>query len=437
MDKISYRLASAAEDLREILFCLPAEEAERKDIQAEICKYLQTKYGLTRKQIAAVMGMTVRTVCTRLASYSGLVADGIIPTGALNGEGHLEELLTDFAEGKQASLENKYGKERIAHLSAENAFTEKAAVLLPSQEHMDYLVSLRGALRAAEPHGQGQEEAAVALTSDLHYGLVNKDYDSALSASLFHSYLDKVIRLTNIKRSQCPVRTCYLVANGDGIQGSNNFANQRWTTVESSLDQSIGLTKLYIQGIEKLLTSFDKVVFVGTSGNHSYIAPRKTSTEPNHATYEHMVYHSLSLAFRSNPSVEIQYSKEWYIIVPILGGLRLLAHHGHALSGGGNYEAVSAVVRKWGDVLPDTFNLITLGHFHRSARLGMPKDRTTGNHRTIYMTGTAILGDDHSLQFGSSHQNEWVVLFATDSRVTSEYWVDLYEGVPRGKVLSS
>jgi hypothetical protein len=271
----------------------------------------------------------------------------------------------------------------------------------------------------------GKEEIAIASVADLHYHLVNNTYDIELANAVVERYVNKIIQLTELHRTQCPVNKLVLLLLGDLIQGSSgNFPAQRWTTMETALDQSFALAKLLVEVIEKLLVAFDEIEVDTVFGNHGQLFPKKTSVEPEHANAELVVYRYLTFAFRNEPRVKFKVTTEWYQIVEH-GGMRIFLTHGHAIPGAGSIESIIGAFRRWQDILP-SFDCAFIGHFHRLALLSLPRPFGNPKPRYIFMNGSPVLDDDFSDRLGSGHSPAWWLTFAGGGRTTASYPVELY-----------
>lgn len=399
--------------------------------QAELCYNLQQKFKLTRAQIATVTDLTLRQVQTRLKQYRKFAASGDIPSAEYLATGlsttavsPYEDLVDEEYEKEEQSSATRDANFIVRHRMFEDAVAEKVAPLIaPIKADLKAVEAL---WKSARNKSKRQDaEIAVACKSDWHYGLENNLYDEKIAGEVNDRFVKKILRLTDLHRTQCPVRQLYYVLNGDNIQGSSaNFPSQRWTVRMTAADQTEGYVATEIKNIETFLIDYDEVIVVCQEGNHGAIYPRKTSLEPDHANFETMAHRALRWAFRDCKRVKFLLPDEWYQVVDI-DGYKLLTTHGHHISGAGSMDGIVSSFRKLQDILP-YFDAFIVGHFHRSARLTMPQSYGSRKPRTGYMSGTAILGDTHSERFGAAHSNQWWVFFTGGGRVTAEYLVDLY-----------
>jgi hypothetical protein len=405
-------------------------------MQAELAKFMQVNYKLSRQEIADAMGLTLRQVQTRLVSYKAYAAKGLIPTGILgdgNTSAYLEDpreaVIKDEEERINRGYANAEAREALDASIFEERFAAAVAKHIPTERNIETIESLYAKVKPKRPATAGEEEAAIAIMSDWHLGLENPFYGEEIAVKALNRFVEKTVRLTELHRTQCPVRKIYFCPLGDEIQGSSgNFPAQRWTVHTTAVDQADALTGHLISTIERLLVEYDEVEIVAMPGNHGALYSKKVSVEPDHSNIEHVAHRTLRWVFRNHPRVKFHLTDEWYQVVDIMG-VRFLMQHGHMLGGGaGNFDGMVATFRKLADVLPE-YDAAVVGHFHRLARLPLPTSFGKTGLRTLYMNGTSILGDEHSLQFGAGHTRAWWCLFAggQNPKITAEYAVNLYE----------
>lgn len=390
---------------------------------------LKTDYGLNRNDIAEMLGLSYRQVMSRLHRYKFFVANGEIPTTELSWQ--YEDALPheQLANDELDRLERLTLNREAASMTRADVFEQKLAEsvihTLPSKSDLKHIDALFKTVKAARPKSKGKEEVAMATISDAHFGLENPYFNIETAKAALRTFLRKIIRLTALHRTQCVVKTLHLNLLGDNIQGSgSNYPNQRWDTMLSVVDQCQIFTEVAVEVIEAALLDFDEVVVNCQYGNHGYLAPKSSNTEPDHANYETMIHRSLAWAFRSNKRVKFNIGLDWFQIVTVFDQ-RFLLTHGHAVKGAGSIDGIVSVIRKWADILP-VFDHVVLGHFHRLNRVALPRVFDSGKQRTLYMNGTTVRGDTFIQQFGAAHTNEYWLKFIGQERVTAEYAIELH-----------
>lgn len=395
--------------------------------QAEAAKILRDDLKLSRAQIAEVLGITIRQVRTRLVSWKTYVLRGDIPTGklpSLSSEEPLQEVLKD-EEARLEILETRYvSKDILKQDTFLTKMTQAIAPYLPTSHDLSYIETIYKKSQKEESSHKDLE-VAVATMSDLHLCLNTKSHTFETGAKANDRFMSKVFKLTDLQRTHKNIKTLHINALGDLIQGTANFSNQRWSVDRPSINQAEALTEILVRDIELSLVNFENVVVNFREGNHGYIVSAKTSPDPDFSNWETVVGRSLQWAFRNHPRVKINLSEDWYSIVDILG-TKMLLTHGHAVSGSGSFDNLIKTVNKWHAILPH-FDICVQGHWHRLARLPLPRSHYSERPRVLYVNGTSVKEDDFLQRMGGSPTPQWWLFFVGERGVTNEYAVDLYE----------
>lgn len=181
-----------------------------------------------------------------------------------------EDILTEL-DTKKIELQ----KERQRFFDQRVAFNKVVRERARQEELNDILVESvkHGELLPLdyEPHCvQESDNDLVVSLNDIHFGAVVDNYwqkyDSDICRKMTCKYLDEIIHIADIHRSE----NCVVWANGDMISGNihNSIAV---TNKENVIDQIIGVSELIAEFIAELSKHFGKVTFVSVSGNHSRI----------------------------------------------------------------------------------------------------------------------------------------------------------------------
>jgi predicted phosphodiesterase len=400
--------------------------------QAEACMYLKTRLRLSRQDIALVLGLSFRTVMTRLHRYKFYVAEGQIPSKELSlsyGDSPLTEVMDEEAERLEKNALNREATQTIRREIFEERLSDAIAPLLAQAEanvpaieklHRDYLKHKCN----KTPKTAAQE--VVAVMSDLHLELNTHGHPQSKSYEAVDTFVEKVLRLTDLHRQTNRVDTLHLLALGDLIQGTANYPNQRWDVLVPAIDQAENMTELLVKILERLSVHFERIIVWWGNGNHEYLNPKKQNTDPDQASWGTVIARALKWAFRGNKRIEFNIPETWYSVANIMGS-RFLLTHGHAVKGAGSIDGLIAQCRKWADVLP-AHDYVVMGHFHRLATAPLPRAFGSTKHRYLFMNGTAVESDEFLEQFGSSPVSQWWVFFVNEKRgITAEYKVDLYD----------
>lgn len=400
--------------------------------QSEAANLLKTRLSLTRNEIADVLGLSVRQVMSRLHRYKYFVANGEIPSKEVNWDYAGDSPFASVVEDEQERLEKNALNREAVETVRRNIFEEKLAEAVapivaqaranvPAIErlHRDYCKT-----HAKKP--KTAEQDVVAVMSDLHLELNTPGHPQEKSYTAVDNFVATVLRLTELHRETNRVNTLHLLALGDLIQGTSNYPNQRWDVLIPAIDQAEKMTALLVIALERLAVHFETVEVWWGNGNHEYINPKKTNTDPDQASWGTVIARALKWAFRDNKRIKFHIPETWYSVADIKGS-RFLLTHGHSVKGSGNFDGLVAQCRKWADVLP-AHDYVVMGHFHRTASLPLPRAFGSTKHRYLYMNGTAVESDEFLEQFGGSPVSQWWCFFVNEKRgITAEYKVDLYD----------
>lgn len=173
-------------------------------------------------------------------------------------------------------------KERQKLYDQRNAFTKVVRDRSRQEELNEIIVQ---AVRGGElprldyqPHQiiHTDNDLLVSL-NDIHYGAnVNNawnKYNSDICKSMMCEYLDKIIAIGKLHRSE----NCICWMNGDAISGNIHYSISV-TNKENVIEQVMGVSELISELLAELSNHFNHVYFVSVAGNHSRINPNKDNT---------------------------------------------------------------------------------------------------------------------------------------------------------------
>jgi hypothetical protein len=107
--------------------------------------------------------------------------------------------------------------------------------------------------------------------TDFQGGKLTPDYNTDVMQERVHRYVDKARRLTEIKRSDHPVRDCTILFGGDLIEGLMNFPQQPYEVDATIFSQFATAGRLAAEIVRKALSIYEHVTVVGEWGNHGRI----------------------------------------------------------------------------------------------------------------------------------------------------------------------
>ena len=183
------------------------------------------------------------------------------------------------------------------------------------------------------------EEVAVPLVSDLQLGKVTPTYNSQVAEERMERYANKIISLTEIQRSDHPVRNAHVLVLGDIIEGVIIFPGQQWL-VDSSLYRQVTVDgpRIMVNFFRRMLATFDHVEVTWVIGNHGRLG-KKGDYDPE-SNGDRMLGKIVEQLFEASGETRIHFNvpdgmgeRHWYAI-PEIGNWKVLCIHGDQIRGG-------------------------------------------------------------------------------------------------------
>lgn len=312
-------------------------------------------------------------------------------------------------------------------------------------KHSDYLGAVEAAVTEAiesqtikpvkapnlkPSKGNGPEEVAVALLSDLQTGKITPDYNTEVCRERVMAYAEKIVRITNVQRADHPVRECVVPMLGDLVEGVDIFPGQQWL-IDSTLYRQVfdSTPVIVVDFLRYLLAHFDTVRVEAVQGNHGRIGRKGTFGPEDNS--DRMVYRVIKLMLRDEPRLTFNMAdpegeRAWYKILRI-GEYSALLIHGDQIRGSMGYPwyGLGKKVHSWGSgglgVVDSKFQDVMLGHWHQLARIPL-------NHRTVWQNGSTESYNTFASEMlaAQSEPSQWLLFVRPDKGVvTAEYGVRL------------
>jgi len=293
----------------------------------------------------------------------------------------------------------------------------------------------------------GDDETALAALSDVQLGKVTATYNTDVAEQRVNLYADKIIQLTDIQRSDHPVREVRVYLLGDIVEGELIFPHQPFQ-IDSSLFRQVAVDgpRIVIDFLRRLLAAFDRVHVVGVIGNHGRLGPRRSPFNPE-TNMDRMLYQIVADRLKDEPRLTwnlpyVKNERAWYAVdypffgqdrhVRGLGTLPLpsgdsshgfLLFHGDQIPGSANHSVKTVAARLWGwasGAVPEKFNHAIYGHWHTPRFMQL-------NDMDVWCNGstesTNVYAQEQLSALGKPNQ---LLLFCHPRRgVTAEYRVRL------------
>lgn len=274
-----------------------------------------------------------------------------------------------------------------------------------------------------------QEEVAVALLSDLQTGKITPDYNTEVCRERVMRYAEKIVRITNIQRSDHPVKHLVIPLLGDAVEGVDVFPGQQWL-IDSTLYRQIfeSTPSIIVDFIRYLLAHFETVTVEAVQGNHGRIGRRGMFGPEDNS--DRFVYRIVKLMLRDEPRFTMNMSdpvgeRAWYKIM-VIGNYRALLIHGDQIRGAMGYPfyGLGKKVHSWasGGLGDDSnFQDIMLGHYHQLAMIPL-------NRRFAWANGSTESTNTYASEMlaAQSEPSQWLLFCDPDKgQITASYGVRL------------
>ena len=217
------------------------------------------------------------------------------------------------------------------------------------------------------------EEVCVVHLSDTQIGKKTKSYDSLVAAERIKRFGDTVEKILTNRRTGAKVNKAVLMIGGDIVEGETIFPHQSWCVDSDLWEQSIkNAPRIISDLIIHMASIFRHVHVYSVPGNHGRSQPKNAGASPR--TNFDMISTQItrlivSKVYNSNRvSWDIDHD-DFYRVIPVLGQ-NILLIHGDQISGGGGIGGypLTGLARKiagWTSSIPEEWDSIFLGHFHR------------------------------------------------------------------------
>lgn len=241
-------------------------------------------------------------------------------------------------------------------------------------------------IRPKKDQRRKQAETAVVIAADWQLGKVAPDYDSGVCEQRISRFADKIAALTDIQRSDHPVRDCRLWLLGDIVEGETIFPGQQYHIDSPLIDQIItNGARITRDLIHRLLNMFDTVHVVGVIGNHGRIGGLKSSPYHPATNADRMLYMIVREWFEAAKEPRVSWNipqehrgdRGWYA-VDTIGNYSSLLVHGDQVRGGASYGGLPyygfhKACMAWRDMsisgeMP-AFKDVAMGHWHRNTKV--------------------------------------------------------------------
>ena len=231
---------------------------------------------------------------------------------------------------------------------------------------------------------KAKAEVALIHATDWQGSKVTTSYNSEIMRKRVIDFANKSVSITDVQRSDHPVKDCTIMFGGDMVEGLFNYSAQLWEIDASLFTQFTTVSFLMVDFVRVFLANFENVNVVAEWGNHGRIGSKRDHV-PKGDNVDRMCYEFARQMLKSEKRLTWEDCPEDIQQVEI-GNYRALLMHGDEVGRAGfaSPAAWQAAGNRWkAGAYKWKFDDIFLGHYHRFAQ--EPMSDQTGN---IYWTGS-------------------------------------------------
>lgn len=243
---------------------------------------------------------------------------------------------------------------------------------------------------------RGGEEVCLVHATDWQVGKRTRSYNTEIAEQrLAETFLSKICLLTDIQRSDHPVKNCALLLGGDMVEGVQIFPGQAFEVDSTLYDQLFSAVRIGYKLIRGLLQHFEAVEIWSEFGNHGRLGKR--GDYPGRDNMDSVMYRILRDRFETEPRCTWHLNEhDFYNRVTIGKYIALLVHGDEIKQFGGNTPAfgIARKVTAWASGVIEPFHDAYMGHWHQALVVPLP----VGNRR-IFLTPSSESDNDYASEF--------------------------------------
>lgn len=209
-------------------------------------------------------------------------------------------------------------------------------------------------------------------------------YNSEVMRERVLRFTQKAVNITNIQRTDHPVKDCVIAFGGDMIEGIFNFPNQVHEIDSTIFEQYVNVSRLIVDVVRVALANYDNVTVVAEWGNHGRIGSKRDAV-PRSDNFDRMCYELARQLLANEKRLTFNDSPEDVQRLEI-GNYRAIVIHGDEVGRNG-FASPSAIVNhisRWkSGSMPWAFRDAYIGHYHTHAEWALPDGLGS-----VYQTGS-------------------------------------------------
>lgn len=211
----------------------------------------------------------------------------------------------------------------------------------------------------------GKPEVALWDTGDWQGSKVTPSYNSQVMRERVMLFAAKAAKITDIQRTDHPVREAVVVFGGDMVEGLFNFPTQPFEIDATIFEQYVRVSSLLVDLVRAALATYERVTVVPEWGNHGRIGSRRDAV-PRSDNIDRMCFELAKQLLASETRLTWQDCPEDIQRVEI-GNYRALVIHGDEIGRGG-FASVNTILnwanRQRSGAYPWEFRDLYVHHYH-------------------------------------------------------------------------
>jgi predicted phosphodiesterase len=319
-------------------------------------------------------------------------------------------------------------------------------------KNLDYIATLEAAIKelwldfqveppkrwSTQPSPDGQEQVAVLCAGDWQLGKITPTYNSQICEERVMIMAQKANELGMLHSKISPVKEIKLYLLGDMVEGEGIFPTQHYL-IDGGLYRQVAVDgpRILSNLITELLNFYEKVNVVAVIGNHGNVKMRFGPAHPE-TNMDRMLYRIVADRFENEERVSFNIpdgndgERHWHF-VDYIHDFGFLLMHGDQIRGGvtGFWPSAQRKALGWIDAIDKPYDYLVFGHHHTPTRLTLGRriafcNGSTESSNTYAQENLAAIGTPQ----------QFMCFVTPKYGVTSEYWLQLAEKIPRKHVIA-
>lgn len=272
-------------------------------------------------------------------------------------------------------------------------------------------------------------ETAIAVLADWQLGKTTETYSTGTCERRVEEYAELVLKLTEMQRTDHPVRDARIYLLGDLIEGELIFPGQSHRIDASLYKQAIvDGPRILSNFLRRMLSAFEKVHVVGVIGNHGALGGTSRREYNPESNADAMMYEVTRQIMAPEPRLTWAPNvrdgeRKWYA-VDYVGKKGFFLFHGDQIKGGfagWPWYSFGRAIMGWRmGAVPEPFDYSLSGHFHTPVRFLV-------GGITHWGSGSTESSNSYAAEMlkAQGSPSQWALFCHPTRGITAEYEVHL------------